>query len=188
MHASMAGTQRVGAAAINKGNLVFSCHTLTRSLSIAVVNMTAARSTDMNIRTNNLLRRLGAVTLGVAAGLLVARGALAGDQTGTVEVTTSADVPTMTVVGRSEKGAPIVQWEVRHVVRFKDLNLATREGVDALQQRIQAAVQSGCRLVNRMGNVSEPNRDCMYDALREVQPVVDAAISQAQVPAKARSM
>jgi UrcA family protein len=132
------------------------------------------------MNTNNLFRHLGAATLAMAAGLLAIRGAIADELTGTAVVTTRGDVPTMTVIGHSDKGAPIVLWEVRHVVRFKDLNLATPAGVDALKARVNAAAETGCRQLNRMSPAYHTTRACMRDAVSDVQPLIKAAISEAR--------
>jgi UrcA family protein len=132
------------------------------------------------MNTNNLFRHLGATTLALAAGLLAVRGAMAEEVTGTTVVTTRADVPTMTVIGHSDKGAPIVLVEVRHIVKVKDLNLRTAAGVDALQARVHAAAVQGCRQINRMNPAYSTSRACVRDAVSEARPLVNAAISEAR--------
>jgi UrcA family protein len=132
------------------------------------------------MNTNNLFRHLGAATLAMAIGLLAVRGAMAEEVTGTAVVTTRADVPTMTVIGRSDKGAPIVLVEVRHAVKVKDLNLRTAAGVDALQERIHAAAVQGCRQIDRMNPLYSTHRACVREAVSEARSLVDAAILEAR--------
>jgi UrcA family protein len=136
------------------------------------------------MNANHLFRQLGLAVLGIAGGLLAVHGAVAGDVTETAVVTTSSGVPTVTVVGRSDRGRPIVLTEIRHVVRFSDLNLATRAGADVLRGRVNDAALKGCRTLYRMSLDSGSRYDCVHDAVTEAQPVMEAVISEARMKAK----
>jgi UrcA family protein len=140
------------------------------------------------MKTNSSFRRIGFATLGMAAGVLTIRGAIADDLDTTSVIATRSAEPSTTVIGRSDTGFPIVLVEIEHKVRFDDLDLATTAGADALIRRVSDTARKGCLEVDRvLSPQSSPSRACMNDAVSEAMPQIDSAIQEAKARASSRS-
>ena len=123
----------------------------------------------------------------VTAGIFAVGYAVAADPTVENQITVRSDRPLQKVVGRSEKGAPITSVEIRHVVSFTDLDLATDTGAENLKKRIRDVAIIGCKDLDKMYPMSEPDRTCVSDAVRDAMPQVNAAIAEAKTKAGARA-
>lgn len=70
---------------------------------------------------------------------------------------------------------------LRVVVPYRDLDLASPQGVAALDHRVRAAARTVCRRADfTLNAVSNPHR-CMRAAIRDAQPQIDEAVSRQAV-------
>jgi UrcA family protein len=105
--------------------------------------------------------------------------AFSGDQK-VEEVHTHVDRPTEQVVGWSMTGQPIKKVDLQYHVRYDDLDLTTKDGVNALRKRISKTALQGCAdLGRRYGNIGY-GRSCSRAAIRSANVQVDQAIAMAR--------
>lgn len=82
--------------------------------------------------------------------------------------------PHKTTVGRTTTGIPITQIAVRSRVRYGDLDLTSRAGAAALENRIREAARTSCRSIDAQLPLDRSSdRSCMRHA-------VDGAMLQAR--------
>ena len=120
-----------------------------------------------------------------AAALAILGAPAIAEQAGIQEVTVIAERATTTVVGRTSSGAAIELLELRHRVRFADLNLATPSGATDLEKRVSNAAKSACDELDKLYPLEAKEATC---AKRRPTPPcreVHAAVAAAEQRAKA---
>ncbi len=128
------------------------------------------------------------VAVGVLAGGPVAWSpANAAEPQQTEEIVVSSErtpvrseAPVVTSKGKTETGMPIVQTEIRHRIRFDDLDLATEAGAAALLSRVREVAQRGCQDLDKMYAPAGPDASCTRTAVSQAMPQVNAAIAEAK--------
>ena len=128
------------------------------------------------------------LTINVHQGVLVALGAMfaasaaiAAEPPVTGEVTVQAERPTAKVVGRSQIGAPVVFVEVRHRVRYSDLELSIPSNAKVLEARVRDAARGACADLNSLYPLTTGGSDdCTQKAEARAMPQVLSAIAAAQ--------
>ncbi|MDH5255510.1 MAG: UrcA family protein [Gammaproteobacteria bacterium] len=88
--------------------------------------------------------------------------------------------PVTTMEGKTATGRPIVQTEIRHRIRFDDLDLATEAGSAALLERVRAVAEEGCAELEKIYAPAAPDPSCARKAVNEATPQVNAAIAEAK--------
>lgn len=126
--------------------------------------------------------------INVHQGVLIALGAMlaataasAADAPVTAEVTVQAERPTEKVVGRSQIGAPVAFVEVRHRVRYSDLDLSIPSNAKVLKTRVRDAARGACADLDTLYPISAPGSDeCARKAEEGAMAQVLSAISAAE--------
>lgn len=126
--------------------------------------------------------------INVQQGVLIALGAMfaataaiAADTPVTGEVTVQAERPTAKVIGRSEIGAPVTFVEVRHRVRYSDLDLAIPSNAKVFRARIRDAARGACAELDSLYPISTSGSDdCTAKAEERAMPQVQSAIAAAE--------
>ena len=124
----------------------------------------------------------------VQQGVLIALGAMfaataaiAADTPVTGEVTVQAERPTAKVVGRSELGAPVAFVEVRHRVRYSDLDLSIPSNAKVLKTRVRDAARGACTDLDSLYPLTTNASDeCSQKAEERAMPQVLSAIAAAE--------
>jgi UrcA family protein len=134
--------------------------------------------------SKSFLRMLAAHSIGIASSVILCTAASANEPTRTPspegKMIVRSDRPVGIPAGRSSRGWPVVQVENTYHVRFADLDLTTREGIDALDKRVRDAVKTGCKNSQVAYPYSRPDAACVTDAMKEAKSRVDEAISEAK--------
>lgn len=91
-----------------------------------------------------------------------------------------SETPVVTSEGKSETGIPIVQTEIRHRIRFDDLDLGTEAGAAALLTRVREVARKGCEDLEKMYAPAGPDASCTRTAVSQAMPQVNAAIAEAK--------
>ena len=141
------------------------------------------------MNTKSFLNALTVASLGIAGGILQAT-AFADEPEITVSAeraNTRLERPVQVLVGRTDHGWPIIETEITQHVGFDDLDLTTDSGAAALKQRVRDLAQISCRQVDLMYSEWSPNPACVGDAMKEADPQIDAAISQAKAKVRSKS-
>lgn len=126
--------------------------------------------------------------INVQQGVLIALGAMwaataaiAAEPPVAGEVTVQAERPTAKVVGRSQIGAPVAFVEVRHRVRYSDLDLSIPSNAKVLKTRIRDAARGACADLDTLYPISTPGSDeCTRKAEERAMPQVLSAIAAAE--------
>ena len=133
--------------------------------------------------SKSLLRTLAAHSIGIASGVILCAAAAANEPARTPgpegKMVVRSDHPVRIPAGRSSRGWPVVEVENTYHVRFADLDLTTREGIEALDKRMRDAVKTGCKSSQVTYPYSRPDAACVSDAIKEAKSRVDDAISEA---------
>jgi len=103
------------------------------------------------------------------------------------EITVVAERPTTTVVGRTSSGAPVELIELRHHVRYGDLDLATHTGATDLETRVNNAAKAACAELDKLYPLETPDAKCAKKAADAAMSQVHAAVTAAEQRAKASS-
>jgi UrcA family protein len=93
------------------------------------------------------------------------------------EITISA--PKTKVVGRDETLAPIEEATATARVSYEPAALTTRTGVKQLKGRVLKAARELCGELDRFGD--DDADSCVFDAVKQAHPQVDAAIARAKL-------
>jgi UrcA family protein len=128
----------------------------------------------------------------VAAGLL-AGGPFAGSPAGADEPQDADEIvvlferaavrsgaPVTTSAGKTATGMPVVETEIRHRIRFDDLDLATEAGAAALVERVRAVAREGCAELDKLYAPAASDASCTRKAVSEAMPQIDAVIAAAK--------
>ena len=91
-----------------------------------------------------------------------------------------SEPPVVTSEGKTDTGMPIVQTEVRHHIRFDDLDLATDAGAGALLTRVREVARQGCEDLDKMYAPARPDASCARSAVSKAMLQVNAAIAGAK--------
>lgn len=91
-----------------------------------------------------------------------------------------SEAPVVTSEGKTATGMPIVQTEIRHRIRFDDLDLATDAGAAALLTRVREVARKGCEDLDKMYAPAGPDSSCTKTAVSQAMPQVNAAIAGAK--------
>ena len=129
-------------------------------------------------------RGMGLRYLVLSAGALASTAALAAEPQTTEQVTVQAERPTANVVGRTSSGIPVTQYELRYLVSYADLDLATSAGVDALKKRISEAAKSACKDLDNLYPIARPDTSCARAAEEGAMSQVNTVIAAARDKAK----
>ncbi len=132
------------------------------------------------------------IALWVAAGVL-AGGSVAGTRATAAEPQDADEIvvsydrrpvrseaPVTTAQGKSATGMPIVEAEIRHHIRFDDLDLTTEGGADELAKRVRAVARQGCAELDRLYAPAGSDADCTRSAVSRAMLQVNAAIAEAK--------
>jgi UrcA family protein len=115
------------------------------------------------------------------SAMFAATAAIAADTPVTGEVTVHAERPTSKVVGRSEIGAPVVFVEVRHRVRYFDLDLSIPSNAKVLKTRVRDAARGACTDLDSLSSLTTNGiNDCSQKAEERAMPQVLSAIAAAE--------
>lgn len=113
--------------------------------------------------------------------MLAATAAIAADTAVTGEVTVQAERPTSKVVSRSQIGAPVAFVEVRHRVRYSDLDLSIASNAKVLKTRVRDAAHGACADLDTLYPLTtNASDDCTQKAEERAMPQVLSAIAAAQ--------
>jgi UrcA family protein len=96
------------------------------------------------------------------------------------EVHAHGERPTEEIVGWSMTGQPMKKVELQYHVRYDDLDLASRDGVDALRKRVVKAALRGCADLGRNYGSIGHSHSCSDAAIRSANAQVDRAVAQAR--------
>lgn len=91
-----------------------------------------------------------------------------------------SEAPVTTSAGKTATGMPVVQTEIRHRIRFDDLDLATEAGAAALMERVRAVASDGCAELDKLYAPAAPDMSCTRKAVNEAMPQVEAVIAAAK--------
>ncbi|MBL8200404.1 MAG: UrcA family protein [Chromatiales bacterium] len=94
--------------------------------------------------------------------------------------TVRSEAPVTTSEGKTATGMPVEQTEIRHRIRFDDLDLATEAGAAALAERVRAVARAGCADLEKIYAPAAPDANCTRRAVSEAMPQVDAAVARAK--------
>lgn len=133
----------------------------------------------MSISTSMTSRFAGIAALAVAAGALASFPVL-GAETEIGAVTIRAKRAIETEVGRTSSGVPVVMYELGYHVSYRDLDLSTAGGADALKQRVREAAAEACADLDKMYPLTEPDKGCANRAGDEAMEQAKAAIEAAR--------
>ena len=116
--------------------------------------------------------------LTIAAAACTLAGASAYGQA--MEVVTVEAVREITV-GKSPIGAPIKELSIRSRVSYADLDLATADGLAALQKRVKDTAVSTCKeLKVQMPAEGSTEEKCIKEAIDGAAPQITAAVEAAK--------
>ena len=87
--------------------------------------------------------------------------------------------PAETVVGRTSIAA-ITETTLQYHVRYDDLDLATRDGADALRERVIDAAKQACADLDRMSVSWSKDIACVRSAEKSARAQIEDTIRQAQ--------
>jgi UrcA family protein len=127
------------------------------------------------------------VALILAGSLLASSTVFSAEPPPEAQVTIRAERPTAKVVGYTNHGVPIEQYEISYHVTFSDLDLATPVGAQALKARVYKAADSLCKDLDKLYPLTEPDGKCVQKAQDGAMSQVNSAISVAQAQTKTKA-
>jgi UrcA family protein len=114
-----------------------------------------------------------------AAGLILVGGAVVAAEP-ISEVTISASREAKIVVGKSPIGAPIEEITLTRRVGYSDLDLKSKAGADALEQRVADSAKAACEELDKhYPLMQKTSADCVKTANANAMVQVKAAIATA---------
>ena len=103
------------------------------------------------------------------------------------QVTVTATRPTTQIAGRSTIGADVQIISMSGTVKYSDIDISTRAGAAALENRIRAAAKAECEELDKHYPLTQPDSDhCTKEAVRNAMPGMHAAIDAAEKKAKSK--
>jgi UrcA family protein len=127
------------------------------------------------------------VALLLATGLLASNAVFSAEPPVESQVTIRAERPTAKVVGYTNRGAPIEQYEITYRLTFADLDLSTPVGANALKARVYTAANSLCKDLDKLYPATEPDGKCIQKAQDGAMSQVNTAVKLAQVQAQTKT-
>jgi UrcA family protein len=101
------------------------------------------------------------------------------------QVTVTATRPVREVVGKNTVGADIELISMSGAVKYSDLDIATRVGATALENRVKAAAKAECEELDKHYPLTTPDADrCTKEAIRNAMPGMHAAMAAAEKKAR----
>jgi UrcA family protein len=141
----------------------------------------------MITNTGNDTPRAVSAALILAAGALAASAVFAAEPRTDAQVTIHAERPTAKVVGHTSSGVPITVYQLTYHVSYRDLDLVTSGGADALKKRVREAADSLCKDLDKLYPMTEPDRSCARNAEEDAMSQVSTAIKVAQTQATTKA-
>jgi UrcA family protein len=129
--------------------------------------------------TSSIFKFALPLTLALAA---VSGAAIAQETTQSSQIIIQGRPVQVTTVGRSDIGAPIVQYSFERAVSYTNLDLSTYSGATELKKRVRETAREACeelQAADPLDASDDDDRTCVQEATAGAMKQVTAAIAAA---------